>query len=282
MAAIVTPEGVRLDFEAAGLCSRMLSRLVDSVFQLMLVYAIATASIAFGNQTAAIVFTSVAFFLVVFGYPVLTEVLWQGRSIGKNALGLRLVTTDGSPVRFRHAAIRSMLQRVDFIVVPGGAIALVSGACTGRNQRLGDVAAGTFAVRERRPVAGATAVSFPPPYGLAGYVQTLDVATVSASQYATIRSFLLRVPTLADNARLHLAHRLALPLARALHHTPPPGVSPELFLVCVASAYQLRHSTPTAAVKPQPPARPRGPSRLAPPPPPPRGPVSSPPFQPPS
>lgn len=296
MTAIVTPEGVRLDLEPAGLCSRMLSRLIDAVFQLMLVYAAASASIVFGDQTVAVVvFTAIASFLVVFGYPVLTEVVWQGRTIGKNALGLRLVTTDGGPVRFRHAAVRSMLQLVDFVVVPGGAIALISGATTARTQRLGDIAAGTFVVRERerRTVADATPVTFPPPYGLDAYVRSLDIATVTAAQYATVRSFLLRVPTLASSARVHLARRLAVPLARELCHTPPAQMPPELFLVCVASAYQLHHGAASVhgavaarSASTHPPRR-----GLAPPPPPPAGrrggvprstPSPAPPFRPPS
>ncbi len=55
-----------------------------------------------------------------------------------------------------------------------------------------------------------------------------------------VRAFLLRVHELAPEARVAMSLRLAKPLAAAMHHTPPAGVHPELFLVCVAAAYQRR------------------------------------------
>ena len=80
-----------------------------------------------------------------------------------------------------------------------------------------------------------------PPYGYEGYVASLDVSALTATQYGLIRSFLLRVMELTWPARSTLAANLGNQTAAQVRHTPPVGINPEVFLVCVASAYQRRH-----------------------------------------
>ena len=62
---------------------------------------------------------------VLFGYWMLLETMWGGRTLGKAAVGLRVVTIEGAPVRFRHSAIRAMLAVVDFFLPPLGPVAMV-------------------------------------------------------------------------------------------------------------------------------------------------------------
>jgi hypothetical protein len=112
--------------------------------------------------------------------------------------------------------------------------------------------AGTIVLRERQGSGRSVAMSFPVPYGYEAYVQSLDVSSVREDQYQLIRTFLLRVWELAPEARASLALRLANPLAVQMRHTPPAMVGPELFLVCVAAAYQLRHGGPLAPSQPVP------------------------------
>src|SRR4029079_11871859 len=101
------------------------------------------------EPSAAMVIVSViTSFAVFFGYPVACETLWNGQTIGKMALGLRVRTREGTPVRFRHAAIRASLGIVEFYVTFGLA-ALLSIPFTRDHQRLGDLAAGTVVMRER-------------------------------------------------------------------------------------------------------------------------------------
>ena len=95
-------------------------------------------------------------------------------------------------------------------------------------------------LRERAASATPAAIWFRPPAGLEGYAHTLDVSTVTDAQFAVVRSFLVRVQELAPEARRAMALRLATPIAAAMHHQAPPGVHPELFLVCVAATYQRR------------------------------------------
>src|SRR4051794_34872930 len=181
------------------------------------------ASLAIGS-TPGVILIYVGLFFIVFGYPALFEARWNGQTIGKRALGLRVVTVEGSPVRFRHAAIRSLLSIVDFFLPPLGVSATCVSLLNRRNQRLGDVFAGTIVLRERTGAAFPVPVSFPPLRGFELYARSLDVGGVTPDQYAVIRSFLLRVNTLTPSARAQLATRLANAIAASMRHRPPTEV----------------------------------------------------------
>src|SRR3546814_8996712 len=101
-----------------------------------------------------------------------------------------------------------------------------------RNQRLGDLVAGTMVLRERTAAPAPSAVWFNPPPGLEGYASSLDVTAVADQQLAVVRSFLLRALQLSPEARYSLALRMAQSLAAVVGH-PPQGVAPEPFLLCV-------------------------------------------------
>lgn len=265
-----------LEFETAGLASRGLARLIDALIQGALVLAIVLIGVTIDGWVGiALLISGLA--ATIFGYPVACELLMRGRSPGKAALGLRVVTVEGGPIVARHAFTRSALGLVDFLLPPGGLFAVITALLSSRSQRFGDLVAGTMVLRERSAAPPAAAVWFNPPAGLEGYAATLDVSSVDDAQFGIIRSFLVRVHELAPEARSALALRLAQPITEAMHHRPPPGVHPELFLVCVAAAHQRRHhdAHPVAAPPPSPPPPPPpGAGPTAPPPPPP---VSGPP-----
>lgn len=248
---IVTPEAVVLDFETAGVGSRVVAEVLDLLIQgtalvgvLFALGLAAAGGLPFG-ETAAVIVSLLAVFGILVGYPVAFESLWGGRTPGKAAMGLRVVTVEGGPIRFRHAAVRGVFGLVE-LWISFGSIAVLSILITRRNQRIGDLAAGTLVLRERRAGTRSTAVTFPPPHGCEAYVASLDVSAITPEQYGVIRSFLLRVLELSPEARWSLAVRLANPTATRMAHTPPPGVGPELFLACVAAAYQRRHAATPA------------------------------------
>src|SRR6266508_1575193 len=108
------------------------------------------------------------------------------------------------------------------------------------NQRLGDLLAGTLVLRERSGLPAPAPVSFDVPAGLEPFTATLDVSGLTIEQYQAVRTFLLRTPSLAPQPRASLALQLASPLAERLRPPPPAGVPPELYLRCVAAAYQRR------------------------------------------
>ncbi len=255
---IVTPEAVVLEFETAGIASRGLARVLDALIQGAGLFALFIVVLMLPGSTAVVV-AIVGVAGVLLGYPIVCEVLTRGRSPGKAALGLRVVTVEGAPITARHAFIRSVLALIDFLVpFPGGGTAVIVALLSPAGQRLGDIVAGTIVLRERTATAPAMAIWFNPPAGMDGYAQTLDVTSVTETQFSVLRAFLVRVNELAPEARHAMALRLATPLATAMHHTAPPGVHPELFLVCVAAAYQRRRGVPAPA-----------PSQWVPPPPPP-------------
>jgi uncharacterized RDD family membrane protein YckC len=198
------------------------------------------------GQTLAVILTLVLSFLVIVGYPIAFETLWNGKTLGKAAMGLRVVTQEGGPIRFRHAAIRGILGLVEIWIFIGS-IAVVSILFSRRNQRVGDMVAGTIVLRERSAASPGIAVRFPVLPGYEAYVSSLDITPLSAEQYSIIRGFLLRVHELSPGARASTGIGLANRTAVLLGHTPPPTVDPETFLVCVSAAYQLRHGGPTVS-----------------------------------
>jgi uncharacterized RDD family membrane protein YckC len=245
-ARMVTPEAVALEFRTANLGSRILAYLIDMIVVVAGILAGAFAVTLLGEASDVVVPDWVALTIVLvlipgwwLGYFIAFETLWRGRTLGKAALGLRVVTREGAPVRFRHAAIRALLGLVDFFVL-GGFFAVVFILFTRDNQRLGDLVAGTLVLRERSALAPPAPVVFGPPPGLEHYTSTLDVGGLGTEEYLAVRTFLLRAASLPPGPRSALALQLANPLAARLRPAPPPGVSPELYLHCVAAAYQQR------------------------------------------
>jgi uncharacterized RDD family membrane protein YckC len=253
---LVTPEAVVLSFETAGLGSRALAILIDLLIQGGALFlgslALAMLSAAADGGSADVAATVLLLLLVtavLLGYPIAFESLWRGRTPGKAALGLRVVTTEGAPERFRHAAVRGFLGLIDLWATTG-AVAVLSVLLTRDNQRLGDLAAGTLVIRERSGAGRPRVAAFSPPHGLEAYTTTLDVAGLTPDEYGAVRSFLLRAPSLPPPVRAGLAAELAGTVAARMRHTPPPWLPPEAFLACVAAATQARSAPPAA-----PPAR---------------------------
>jgi len=241
---IVTPEAVVLDFETAGVGSRCIAKLLDVLIQLTgllivsLLLAFGVGAAGAGGDLATILI-AVTTFLILIGYPVISETLWNGKTMGKSVMGLRAVTREGAPIRFRHASIRGIIGIVEIYAF--GFIAVFTAALSRSNQRVGDLAGGTIVIRERAAVHHAVSLTFYVPPGYETYAASLDVSGLDAQEYQLIRSFLTRVLQLSPEARMAMALRLANPVAVAIDHSPPAGIGPELFLVCVASAYQQRH-----------------------------------------
>ena len=212
-----------------------------------------------GNGGGSVVFVVVALVinvLIVFGYPAIMEAVWRGRTLGKAAFGLRVLTKEGAPIRFRHALIRSLLFIVDGLLF-GPVIGILCLLLTGDTVRLGDMVAGTIVIREKTGAGAPIPVSFGVPYGRESYVAALDVSGLSADDYALVRGFLIRANQLAPEVRYPLAVELATPILHKLRVAEPP-MHPEEFLHCVAAAVQRRYaggwgSAPGAPHAPQPP-----------------------------
>jgi uncharacterized RDD family membrane protein YckC len=237
---IATPEGVDLELILAGVGSRFASALVDFTIQAVLVTAVGivlTVTGVFDSGWGYAVGTLITF-AVFAGYDVSFEVLASGRTPGKRMNGLRVVRTDGTPVRFLTSAIRNLLRLVDFLpsfyLVGIGAV-----LATRRNQRLGDLAAGTLVVRELGAASRRTWRPATPAAAPNGPWSTWDVSGVSPDEVLAVRRFLDRRNDLTWEARMQLAGELAGAL-RAKVGGVPLGVESETFLEYVAAAKAAR------------------------------------------
>jgi uncharacterized RDD family membrane protein YckC len=242
---IVTPEAVVLEFDTAGVPSRAIARTVDAF---VVLFALSTVSGVFAplvgsDANRAAIVAILVVLVVIFGYPCACETIW-GRTLGHLLFGLRVVTEEGGPVRFRHAVVRSLMQVVDIFLVPIGVIAVIASLTSPRDQRLGDRLAGTLVIRMPAMTAQSSAIAFPPLPGYEGYVASLDTGRLTTDAYEVLRSFLTRVDDLTPAARSHLAGRLVEPIGSVVGQRPPSSMGAEVFLASVAAAYQRRNGGP--------------------------------------
>jgi uncharacterized RDD family membrane protein YckC len=239
--SIATPEGVDLDLVLAGLGSRLVAAVIDYLVQGALLLALFVIGFTVGGGDGAggfvVAVLFVAGFLIWFGYHVAFETLASGRTPGKRATGLRVVGLGGEPVGFVSSAVRNLLRLVDGLpgVYAVGAAAVLFSR---RNQRLGDLAAGTLVVRERRAPLPAA----PPPgpdFAVADRYAAWDVSGITAFELVTVRRFLERRWQLEPAARGRLGWELAERL-RPKVAGAPPDLAPEEFLEALAEAKASR------------------------------------------
>ncbi len=142
---VVTPENVRFDFRIAGPFSRLVAFFID--YLLIAVIVIATAMVfGFLIGEASTGFILITFFALQWGYAGFLETFCNGQTVGKKALRLRVVSTNGLPINAQQAFLRGFLRTAD--LVPHGFAGLGSMMFSRRFQRLGDLAAGTIVVIE--------------------------------------------------------------------------------------------------------------------------------------
>ncbi len=233
---IATPEGVSLELVLAGVGSRFIARLLDTVIQGAIIFALVLGLTYTSAPGVVRALERVVLFLVIFAYDIPFEVFNRGRTIGKMAAGIRVVGDLGEPVHLFTSAIRTILRVVDFLPIfyIAGVISMVA---TGRDQRLGDLAAGTLVVRERFP--GISSVAHAPATVPVNAVATWDVSALDATDLATIHQFLDRRLALSLPVRNYFAEHLAARVAPKVAGAPY-GTHPEFLLEGVVVAKQAR------------------------------------------
>jgi uncharacterized RDD family membrane protein YckC len=228
---ISTPEGVDLEIPLAGLGSRFIGLLIDTIIQVTVIAAAVAGALVIGSTLAAVVLSASAVLLTI-GYDVIFEVSAGGRTPGKRVAGVRVVMDGGQPVGLRASLIRNVIRLFEgfatFYI-----LAMVSILVTRSNQRLGDLAAGTLVIRER---SAAPPLYVPPP---AATASTLDATGVTGEELAIVRSFLARRESLAPHARRALAADLADRLRPRVAGVRQ-GLADEPFLEQVAAAKSSR------------------------------------------
>ncbi|MET8082175.1 RDD family protein [Streptomyces sp. NPDC005303] len=243
MSELVTGEAVALELRPARLPSRGLAVLIDLIVAVVVYIAVTVAVVAASaslDDAAEMALSIATFLLVLVGGPIAVETLSHGRSLGKLAVGLRVVRDDGGPIRFRHALVRGAIGVVE-ILMTFGVVACIASLVSARGRRLGDVFAGTLVVRERIPVAPSGFVPPPPPW-LAGRFSQLDLSAVPDGLWLAVRQYLTRMHQLDPQVGWAMAERLASDLAARTGAPAPKDVPPGAYLAAVVQERQARES----------------------------------------
>jgi uncharacterized RDD family membrane protein YckC len=263
VAPIVTGEAVALDIRVARLGSRTLALMLDLAVQLVLFWLLFLGGLVvlglLGGAglvrmdpalVTALEIGTVVVTLV--GYPTLMLAATRGRTVGKMALGLRVVRDDGGPVGFRHALTRTLVGfAVEFpaVVLPfaGWIISLVSMMSNPLSKRVGDHAAGTFVIHERNLEAWGWVPAMPP--GLAVWASSLDLAALDDTLALAVRHFLARNRRLREPDRTRLGLLLARQVSAVTNPPPPAGTPGWAYLAAVHAERHARAMRRLAAVR---------------------------------
>ncbi|MGW4364916.1 RDD family protein [Nocardia takedensis] len=251
MAEFTTGEAVALELAIARVPTRATAFVLDLMVQIGLAIGLIflltvtlPADLDSAWHDAIILATLVA---ILVGYPVTIETLSRGRSVGKFALGLRVVRADGGPVDFRHALTRGLAGAiVDFWVFGSfGAVAVITSMCSADARRVGDVLAGTVVVHAQAPLP-APALVVPPPW-LVGWATSTDLSGIPEDLALATRQFLTRVRTLTPAAQAAIGGALVTAVCARMRVAPPAGYPPVQILGAVVAERQRRALTPSSA-----------------------------------
>jgi len=233
-------EGVVLDAGAAPVTLRMLSGAIDVLaYGASFLITVAFLSRASGslNDAAfrAIVIGWIVIWLVLL--PAGVETLTRGRSLGRLAVGLRIVRDDGGPVSFRFALARSMVALLEEYVTLG-IIAVTTSMFSRRGKRMGDHLAGSYAMRTRGGRRALPPLSMP--FGLEGWAAAADFRRLPDGLALTARMFLARAASMHMQSRLRLGQQIANQMSEFVAPDPPEGTHPETFIAAVLAARRDR------------------------------------------
>ncbi|GAA1083165.1 MAG: RDD family protein [Nocardiopsis sp. BM-2018] len=237
---LVTGDAVVLELRPAGFATRAAAIAIDFLVQVIALIALGlvVSWIAFSVDPAATAAISLATtILIIVGYPTAFESISRGRSLGKMALGLRVVGTDGSPERFRQALARALSGFVE-LWMTFGVIALVTSMLNRDGRRVGDFVAGTMVVEERTGKRRDTVIAMPP--HLAAWAAGTELSRLSPETANSARQYVLRYGELAEHTRHEMGIQLADAVAAQVSPPPPPGTTPPFFLAAVLAERRRR------------------------------------------
>ncbi|MDQ3665995.1 MAG: RDD family protein [Acidobacteriota bacterium] len=227
---IETPERVPLHFALASIGNRFLACAIDHALQALIMILMGIAFFTLANYSSlsdqltsapkwVYAVLILVLFLIITGYFAFFEWLWNGQTPGKRWLKLRVIREDGRPVTFWEAAVRNLLRSFDMMPAPFYSIGLISVFSSSRDQRVGDLVAGTVVVREREAEAPAfaqvfaAAVSDPAQRRSFKPVEfTADLSGLTESEIQVVETFLRRRWDLQDVPRQWMAWRVSLPI----------------------------------------------------------------------
>jgi uncharacterized RDD family membrane protein YckC len=251
-----TPEQIDVDLELVGLGSRLFAKVLDVILKIIITgFLLIIVAIGIGESklldkpsTFTIAILVAGTYLLWLGYGVFFESRWNGQTPGKYLVGIRVIQEGGAPIDFRAAGIRNLLCVADMIPVfyiLGAVLVLL----TSRKQRLGDLAAGTIVIRERKVELGTEVEDALYDYSSDEYTfTTLQLAKLKPSDRSVLREFLRRSDDMDNAERWRLARRLADSfLEKTGYHMDedfPSGSAARRFLASLLRDYEqyLKHN----------------------------------------
>lgn len=237
---IETPERVPLAFSLASIGNRFLAAAIDHLIQYTAIIVVLWVTLwmlgisAFGGDENAVstmlaeapkwavAVLIIVIFLLFSGYFIFFEWLWGGQTPGKRLMKLRVIREDGRPITLWESVARNLLRIFDAapgFAVPIYSVGLIVVFLNKRDQRVGDMFAGTVVIRERTDEAPSFAETFANPISDAAFrrVQkptrfSANVELIMPDEIEVVESFLRRRWDLTERQRLWMAWRVALPL----------------------------------------------------------------------
>ena len=215
---IETAQNVNIVQNVAGVGERILAFIIDFfilVFYVIIVSIIFAAS-GIGTDSDFLLIMTIG--LPIFLYHLLWEMFWNGRSPGKAIMNLRVVKLDGTKPSFSNYLLRWLLRIID-ISLTSGALALITILFNGRGQRLGDIAATTTIISEKRTMDLSRTILMDIPEG---YVPTYPQVTVfSDREIQTIKSVFMEAKRMGNhNVILKLAKQVTTVMEATTEETP--------------------------------------------------------------
>jgi uncharacterized RDD family membrane protein YckC len=237
---LVTGEAVALDLPPASVAVHVASGLLDVATTVFVgVVSLFLVLLASSRADAALTHVAVVLWLmgVFIAFPTIVETITRGKSVGKLALGLRVVRDDGGTVTAQQSFVRALVGIVEIYALSGGP-AFFSCLVSSRGKRLGDYAAGTYVVRDRVRLRLPPPPPMPP--ALAAWAATADLRALPVGLALAVRQYLARLPTLDPAHRQRLGEMLATRVSPYVAPPPPPGTTPWDFLAAAGAARRDR------------------------------------------
>jgi len=244
---LVTGEAVALDVRPVSYILRAAGTAIDWLTSMLVMFGCILLLVSTGSGLDEALVRALVVLILVFGtvvLPTTVELVTRGRSLGRLAVGARIVRDDGGAIGFRHAFIRALTGVLEIFLTVGG-IAALAGLLNARSKRLGDLMAGTYSQLERVPRADPLPLYLSPL--LVDWAATADVAKLPDRLSRRIAQFVRQAPYLTAAARVGLSGELAA--EASAYVSPLPPVDPESFLVGVAVLRRRRDAAALALEK---------------------------------
>jgi uncharacterized RDD family membrane protein YckC len=206
-----TTQNIGIEYEVGGLGERMVARLIDIGIFIPLAIA--------GGFLARLGSALTWYYYILLGlfafYDLLCEVFFNGQSLGKRIMKIRVISMDGARPRFSQYLLRWLFRLIDFAITWPGIVALVSAVVTENSQRLGDLVAGTIMIRSvprtkiNSIVYTVTDESYEPVFAQANQLSDNDAALIHEVISAYVKTGNTTIVyTLADKIRESLGINL--------------------------------------------------------------------------